>query len=140
MHTQVMWCRYFLCVLLVVNFLVKEVGESPRLLQLKWDYVSCMYKEDKSYPNEEKSPVLMYDRLLNLASSALAEVCFITFKVHMYINTCLSDTWLDIFLKHLEPWLCYRKNSGKIHWISGKSHIGMHLYGNPVQIEKVQKL
>lgn len=35
-------------------------------------------EEDRdAYINEEKSPV-MYDRLLNLASSALAEVSFIT--------------------------------------------------------------
>ena len=58
-----------------------------------------MYKDDRSYANEEKSPVLMHDRLLNLASSALAEVCFVTLRVNMYINMHLPD----IFLKYLEP-------------------------------------
>lgn len=59
-----------------MNFLVKEVWEGPLFLQTKSYHLSCMYKEDRSHANEEKSPVLMYDRLLNLASSALAEVCF----------------------------------------------------------------
>lgn len=46
-------------------------------------------EEDRdAYINEEKSPV-MYDRLLNLASSALAEVSFITlmFGTHFQISS-----------------------------------------------------
>lgn len=46
-------------------------------------------EEDRdAYFNEEKSPV-MYDRLLNLASSALAEVSFITliFGTHFQISS-----------------------------------------------------
>lgn len=54
--------------------------------------INCMYfpkEEDRdAYINEEKSPV-MYDRLLNLASTALAEVSFITvmFGTHFQISS-----------------------------------------------------
>lgn len=50
------------------------------------EIVPPKYDRD-AYTMKGKSPVQMYDRLLKLASGALAEVCFITFN---YILTHLS--------------------------------------------------
>lgn len=36
------------------------------------------------YIESKKSPVQMYDRLLNLASTALAEVCLLTFSTNNF--------------------------------------------------------
>ena len=85
-----------------------------------------------AYINKEKPSIKMYDQLLNLASGALAEVCFVHF------TSVLIDYCKLLPLEILKPLLCFRKSSSKRNQISGMNHIGRHLYGNPVLIGELQ--
>jgi hypothetical protein len=87
-----------------------------------------------AYANEEERSVQMYGRLQNLAYSALAEVCFKIFT----FNRFMLDEFLVCNIMNLKPLLCFRKSLSKIHRIFGRNH-GRHLYGNLVEIEKMQK-
>lgn len=126
------------CEFLSTRYLKLEVHIS--LIIANWyDITNTCFSNEKGrefYINEKQSPVYMYGRLVNLASSALAQV-WIRFGTSVRycsifeVNLCLI--WLLSFCY-------YRRSSSKSHPIYGWNHIGRHLHGNLVQKEKFKPI
>ncbi|CBI30704.3 hypothetical protein VitviT2T_015228 [Vitis vinifera] len=99
--------------LFLLDSLMVSIFDSMNLQGSSAPIKSSGLKEDKSYPNEEKSPVLMYDRLLNLASSALAEKEFKQDSLNF---------WEEPY-RHASVWKpCADRKSSKIIGKSEKSN------------------